>query len=61
VQKSSSGSFGTSAVLIYSGPNTSLFHNGGIGTKYYRVRACNSNGCSGYSNVESQDYYDVCL
>lgn len=58
VQISSSSSF-TFASVIYSGPDTELFYNGG--NAYYRVRACNSNGCSGYSNVKFQRYYDVCL
>jgi len=57
LQKSYSSSF-TSALLIYSGPNTSKFYNGG--NTYYRVRACNSNGCSGYSNIVFYGYYDVC-
>jgi hypothetical protein len=45
-------------VLIYSGTATSIIHNGGTGTKYYRVRACNGNGCSGYSNIVWKDWED---
>jgi hypothetical protein len=48
--------------LIYSGSGTSLFHDGGPGTNYYRVRACNANGCSGYRNGDSPGrYYNPCL
>lgn len=60
VQTSTSGNF-TFTVLIYSGADTSLFYNGGTGTKYYRVRACNANGCSGYSNTGIGRYYSPCL
>jgi hypothetical protein len=60
VQRSSANTF-TFPTLIYSGPNTYLTHNGGTGTKYYRVRACNANGCSGYSNTRSAQYYSPCL
>jgi matrixin len=60
VQKASSSSF-SSPTLIYSGPDTTLFHDGGNGTRYYRVRACNSNGCSGYSNFVVVKYYSPCL
>ncbi|HEV7516627.1 MAG TPA: hypothetical protein VGR07_10040, partial [Thermoanaerobaculia bacterium] len=38
------------AWTVYAGPDTSLFYDGGTGTNYYRVRACNSGGCSGYGN-----------
>lgn len=48
--------------LIYSGPGTSLFYDGGPGTNYYRVRACNDNGCSGYRDGDAPgQYYDPCL
>jgi hypothetical protein len=48
--------------LIYSGPDTFLFYNGGTGTNYYRVRACNANGCSGYRNGNrGVRYYSPCL
>lgn len=61
VQRSSSNTF-LSPVLIYSGANTNLIHNGGTGTKYYRVRACNGNGCSGYRNGNrAGQYYNPCM
>lgn len=48
--------------LIYSGADTSLWHDGGYGTNYYRVRACSANGCSGYRDGDSPAYYyDPCL
>jgi hypothetical protein len=35
----------------YTGPNTSVMLQRGLGGLYeYRVRACNAGGCSGYSN-----------
>ena len=60
LQQSSYSTF-SFPTTIYSGPDTYLTHNGGSGTKYYRVRACNANGCSGYSNTRSSRYYSPCL
>ena len=62
VQKSSSSTF-TSAVLIYSGTSTSIFGNyvNTSGLTYFRVRACNASGCSGYRNGGSAQYYPICL
>lgn len=62
VERSGASTF-PSPVLIYSGPNTSRFagNNGVTGTQWYRVRACNANGCSGYRNGGSVQYYDICL
>jgi len=62
LERSFSSTF-SGAVLIYSGPNTSKFDDGGgsSSTRYYRVRACNANGCSGYRTGQASFYYDVCL
>jgi hypothetical protein len=63
VERSGASTF-PSPVLIYSGPNTSIFYGGRDvygGTQHYRVRACNANGCSGYRYGGSVQYYDVCL
>lgn len=61
VQRSSSSTF-TFPALIYSGADTYLTHNGGSTTQYYRVRACNANGCSGYRNGNGPGrYYSPCL
>lgn len=38
------------AWTVYVGADTNFWHDGGGGTNYYRVRACNSGGCSGYGN-----------
>jgi hypothetical protein len=38
------------AWTVYVGPDTYFWYDGGGGTNYYRVRACNSGGCSGYGN-----------
>lgn len=47
--------------LEYSGSGTSHFVNVS-GTTFYRVRACNANGCSGYRNGNrAARYYSVCL
>lgn len=48
LQQSSNSSF-TGAYDIYSGPNTSLYPEG-TGLRWFRVRACNTSGCSGYRN-----------
>lgn len=46
---------------VYAGPYTSLNNNGGWNPDYYRVRACNSGGCSGYTyNYTPVYYYDPC-
>lgn len=63
VQRSGSSTF-TSPILIYSGPNTSLFFLGSGITipQWYRVRACNADACSGYRAAPNPvDYYPVCL
>lgn len=47
---------------VYVGPSTYLYFDGGTGYNYYRVRACNSGGCSGYTNGDQGvNYYDPCL
>lgn len=47
---------------VYAGPYTYLFYDGGGGTNYYRVRACNSGGCSAYAtSSKGVRYYDPCL
>ncbi|HYH47549.1 MAG TPA: matrixin family metalloprotease [Thermoanaerobaculia bacterium] len=61
VQRSGASTF-PSPSTIYSGPNTSFFYQGGAtSTQWFRVRACNSNGCSGYRNGGSVGYYSPCL
>jgi hypothetical protein len=60
LQQASNSSY-TGAFTIYSGSNTSYFTNGS-GTRWFRVRACNSSGCSGWRNGNrSAPYYDICL
>lgn len=47
--------------LIYAGPSTSVFFDGGVGTSYYRVRAC-KDGCGSYTNGNRTGrYYSPCL
>lgn len=63
VQRSASSTF-TSPLVIYSGPDTSFYGNVAYtsGYTYFRVRACNANGCSGYRNGDQAvRYYPVCL
>ncbi len=61
VQMSYSTAF-TSAWTVYAGPDTYLDYNGGSGTKYFRVRACNTSGCSAYSaRSGSIGYWSPCL
>ena len=46
---------------VYAGPGTYLNFNGGWNPDYYRVRACNSGGCSGYTaGSQPVYYYDPC-
>jgi hypothetical protein len=60
VEQSPYSSF-SSTWTVYAGPDTSIHHDGGWGTNYYRVRACNSGGCSGYQNGdEAVRFYDPC-
>lgn len=48
--------------IAYAGPGTSVNFNGGFNPDYYRVRACNSGGCSSYVNGNTPVfYYDPCL
>lgn len=47
--QSSANSQFSAPVLVYAGLNQSLSVDVGI-TTYYRVRACNSRGCSAYTN-----------
>lgn len=48
--------------VAYAGPDTYLNYNGGPDYNYYRVRACNWGGCSGYRNGDQGvAYYDPCL
>ena len=46
--------------LIYSGTAISTFANVS-GTKYFRVQACNSGGCSAYSNQVTASFYNGCI
>jgi hypothetical protein len=60
IQQSSYSNF-VSTWPVYAGNDTALFFDGGTGTNYYRVRACNSGGCSGYRNGSSGvSYHDPC-
>jgi hypothetical protein len=57
--RSSSSSF-SSQSLEYSGPDTNR-SVGVSGTTYFRVRACNANGCSGYRNGDqAATFYQGC-
>ena len=58
--KSTSSSF-TSPVLLYNGSSTSTFINVNSGTWYLRAQACNSSGCSTYSNQVSATRINACL
>jgi hypothetical protein len=50
------------ASTVYAGPDTFIYYNGGWNPDYYRVRACNSGGCSGYTNGNQPVYYyNPCL
>lgn len=60
VQDSTSFSFAY-AWLAYTGSATSKFYSHGVGTHYFRVRACNSSGCSAYLYGGSSRYYSICL
>jgi len=51
----------TSPTLIYNGQNTQTNINIlAFGTKYLRIKACNSAGCSAYSNQVPVDRYPTC-
>ncbi|MCB1603138.1 MAG: hypothetical protein KDI59_00685 [Xanthomonadales bacterium] len=56
---SSSSSFGSPA-LVYSGSATGTFINV-AGTEYLRAKACNSAGCSAYSNQVVATYTNGCF
>ncbi len=58
--KSSSSSF-TSPTLLYSGGNTVTMVNVNSGTWYLRAQACNTSGCSSYSNQVTASRYNGCL
>lgn len=61
VQGATSSSFAWAAT-VYAGPNNYLYYNPGEGPAYYRVRACNSGGCSAYiASPYPVYYYDPCL
>jgi len=51
--------------IVYEGPGTYFFHDGGYGGidgfNYYRVRACNANGCSDFRDGGAVYTYDPCL
>jgi hypothetical protein len=50
----------SSPTTVYQGPNTSKNIVGkSPGTYYYRVRACNADGCSDWSNVESVKVWPI--
>ena len=52
LEEDTSSSFG-SPTVVHSGAGTSKYVTGkSDGTYYYRVKACNACGCSGWSNVE---------
>ena len=52
LEEDTSSSF-SSPTVVYSGASTSKYITGkSNGTYYYRVKACNACGCSGWSNVE---------
>lgn len=60
LQQASSPNFG-SAYTIYSGPDLFLTTNG-VGTRYFRVRACNADGCSAWRQSGfGAPYYPYCL
>lgn len=60
VQRSSTSTF-SNPVTIHSGPGTFLFHDGGTGTRWYRVKACNASSCGCYRNGNrSAPYYSGC-
>jgi Matrixin len=58
VQRSGASTF-PSPVLIYSGPADNFLYDGsGVSTtQWYRVRACNAQGCSSYRNSDFVPYY----
>jgi len=58
--KSTSSSF-TSPTLLYSGTSTSASVNVSSGTWYLRAQACNSSGCSAYSDQVTASYFNGCL
>lgn len=59
LQQSTSINF-SSALTIYSGSGTFLETNG-FGTRYFRVRACNAEGCSAWhQSGVAAPYYPVC-
>jgi hypothetical protein len=61
VQQSPYSNFSV-AWTVYIGPYTYLSWDGGTGTNYYRVRACNSGGCSAYSSRSvGVRYYNPCV
>jgi matrixin len=50
------------AWTVYVGADNNFFHDGGGGTSYYRIRACNAGGCSAYGNGnKSVKYRSPCL
>jgi hypothetical protein len=58
LHRSYSSSF-TSPVVIYSGPDTEQVVNVSKGsTWYFRAKACNSGGCSGYSSQVFATYWN---
>jgi len=49
------------AWIVYAGPGAQTYADVGFNPDYYRVRACNSGGCSGYRNGNQPVYYyDPC-
>ena len=57
---STSSSF-TSHMLLYSGTSTNTGVNVSSGTWYLRAKACNSSGCSAYSNQVSSTRLNGCF
>lgn len=58
--RSLKGTF-TDAYKIYSGPSTETWINVTAGTWYFRARACNASGCSGWTNIVSATRVNGCM
>lgn len=58
--RSTSSAF-SSPVMLYSGPSTDADFNVSSGTWYLRARACNANGCSGWTNQVSATRVNYCM
>jgi hypothetical protein len=58
--RSTSSAF-SSPVMVYSGSSTDASFNVSSGTWYLRARACNANGCSGWTNQVSATRVNYCM